>query len=155
MISTEERTEYYINMRKLARADPLSRTELLCIRNEGRDASHVLPLESDDPDVFYESPLFAALSSQLENNAEVSELVSSFMGPGPWSFHLDLKLPDSCSMIKPTNKNKRANMVVSHVLKIILRMERGDDRFLDQGRRGKLFDIVVQTPVHILSVSLL
>jgi len=140
-------------MCKLARADPSSRTELLCIRNEGRNASHVLPLESDDPEVFYESPLFTALSSQLENNAEISELVSSFMGPGPWSFHLDLKLPDSCSMIMPTNKNKRANMVVSHTLKIILRLERGDNQSLDKDRRGKLFDIVVQTPVHILSVS--
>jgi len=142
-------------MCKLARADPSSRIEILCIRNEGRNASHVLPLESDDPEAFYESPLFTALSPQLQNNAEISELVSSFMGPGPWSFHLDLKLPDSCSMIMPTNKNKRANMVVSHMLKIILRLERGDNQSLDKDGRRKLFDIVVQTPVHILSVNFL
>ena len=39
------------------------------------------------------------------------------------------------------------------VLKIIFRVERGDDEALDPttGKR-KLFDIVVQTPVHILSV---
>ena len=39
-------------------------------------------------------------------------------------------------------------------MKIVMRVERGDDTFVDlkTGKR-KQFDIVVQTPVHILSVS--
>ncbi|KAJ3565551.1 hypothetical protein NP233_g7559 [Leucocoprinus birnbaumii] len=147
----EERTDYYTDMRKIARSDPVNRFELLSIRNEGKNAPPILPLESDDPDAFRKSPLFAALSSQLESDIEASELASSFMGPGPWTFHLDLKLPSSCSMIKPTNKNKRANMIVNHLLKIVIRMERGDDKCMDSNGRKKMFDIVVQTPVHILS----
>ena len=39
------------------------------------------------------------------------------------------------------------------MLKVIFRVQRGDDRDLDPvtGRR-KMYDIVVQTPIHILSV---
>lgn len=140
-------------MKKIARSDPVSRSELLFIRNEGRNPGPILPLESDDPEAFRKSPLFTTLSSQLENDNQISEMASSFMGPGPWVFHLDLKLPKTCSMLKPTNQNKRANMVVSHLLKIVMRMERGDDRFVDKDGKRKMFDIVVQTPVHILSVS--
>ncbi|KAF5355180.1 hypothetical protein D9756_005473 [Leucocoprinus leucothites] len=147
----EERTDYYTSMHKVARSDPVNRFELLFIRNDGKNAPPILPLDSDDPEAFRKSPLFTALSSQLQNDIEASEMASSFMGPGPWTFHLDLKLPKSCSVIKPTNKNKRANMVVSHILKIVMRMERGDDKFMDQNGKRKMFDIVVQTPVHILS----
>lgn len=142
-------------MRKIARTDPVIRFELICIRNQGKDAPPILPLDSDDPEAFQKSPLYAPLASQLESEDDISETASSFMGPGPWTFHVDLKLPQSCSVLKPTNQNKRAGMTVSHLLKIVMRMERGDKMHLDKHGRKKLFDIVVQTPVHILSVSLL
>ncbi|KXN87481.1 Arrestin-related trafficking adapter 3 [Leucoagaricus sp. SymC.cos] len=147
----EERIDYYTNMCKIARSDPVTRYELLFIRNEGKNAPVILPLESDDPEAFRKSPFYAALSSQFKDDSEISELASSFMGPGPWSFHFDLKLPKSCNMLKPTNKNKRANMVVSHLLKLVMRMERGDEKYVDKNGKKKLFDIVVQTPIHILS----
>jgi hypothetical protein len=140
-------------MKKIARSDSITRFELAFIRNEGKNPPPILPLESDDPDAFRKSPFFSALSSQFKDDNEASELASSFMGPGPWTFHLDLKLPKSCTMLKPTNKNKRANMIVNHMLKIVMRMERGDDRFMDKNGKRKMFDIVVQTPVHMLSVS--
>ena len=52
-----------------------------------------------------------------------------------------------------TNKNRRSNIEVSHLLKVVMRVQRGDDEHVDPktGKR-KLFDIVVQTPVIILSV---
>ena len=76
------------------------------------------------------------------------------MGPGPWSFHTTLKLPTACGLLHFTNKNRKSNIQIAHTLKIVIRVERGDDLHIDPktGKR-KLFDIVVQTPVHILSVS--
>ena len=85
--------------------------------------------------------------------ADESEAASSLMGPGPWSIATELKLPTSCSTMHFTNKHKRSHVRISHLLKIVFRVERGDDAFNDPktGVR-KHFDIVVQTPVHILSV---
>lgn len=85
---------------------------------------------------------------------QVSEIASSFLGPGPWKFQKDFQLPRSCDQLHFTNKNKKSNIIVSHLLKIIFRVQRGDDDDLDptSGKR-KLYDIVVQTPIHILSVS--
>lgn len=140
-------------MRKVARSDPVKRFELLCIRDPAKNASPILPLQSDDPEAFRKSPLYPYLSSQIENEGDVSQVASNFMGPGPWAFHLDAKLPKSCTLLKPTNKNKRANMTVTHSLKVVMRMERGDDTLLDRNGKRKLFDVVIQTPVHIISVS--
>ena len=78
------------------------------------------------------------------------------MGPGPWTIRKDLQLPKSDTVLHITNKNRRSNLSVSHMLKIIFRVERGDDVAVDpQSGKRKLFDIVVQTPVHILSVRIL
>ena len=62
-------------------------------------------------------------------------------------------MPRSCAQLHFTAKNKRSSISVGHALKIVFRVERGDDQFVDAktGKR-KLFDIVVQTPVHVLSV---
>lgn len=140
-------------MRRIGRTDPLSRFTLLSIKGEGKGADPILPLDSDSPDAFRHSPLYA-LVNQPSTEAELSELASNLMGPGPWTFHQELQLPKSCNTMHFTNKNRRSNIVVSHMLKVVIRVERGDDMHVDSrtGKR-KLFDIVVQTPVLILSVS--
>lgn len=136
-------------MRRIARTDPLTRVELLNIKIE-HGKGHILPLESDDVDAFKNSPLFALVTP----DDDPSEMASSLMGPGPWTFHQELKLPTSCSVMRITNKNRKSNVVITHQLKCVMRVERGDDLHLDPktGKR-KLFDIVVQTPIQILSVS--
>ena len=46
-------------------------------------------------------------------------------------------------------------MVVQHTLKIVMRVERGDAQAIDpRTGKQKLFEIVVQTPVYILSVRI-
>ncbi|KAF9451533.1 hypothetical protein P691DRAFT_699236 [Macrolepiota fuliginosa MF-IS2] len=147
----EERVDYYTKANKIARTDPINCCELICIRNQGKNAAPILPLGSDDPEAYQKSPFFEHLAPKPEDEDEMSEMASSFMGPGPWAFHLDVKLPRSCTRLKPTNKNKRAGMVVHHLLKIVMRMERGDNDYMNKDGGKKLFDIVVQTPVHILS----
>ena len=84
---------------------------------------------------------------------ELSEAASTLMGPGPWTFHKDLQLPRSCDQMHFTNRNRRSNIVVTHNLKVVMRVERGDDLYIDKHGKRKMFDIVVQTPMLLLSVS--
>lgn len=144
-VSIEERIDYYTQMNRIARTDPVTRIDLLNVKG-GDDP--ILPLDSDDVDAFRNSPLYN-LATQDD---DLSEMASSLMGPGPWTFHQDLQLPHSCSYMRFTNKNKNSNIAVTHTLKWIMRVARGDDLYINPktGRR-KLYDIVVQTPVQILS----
>ena len=124
---------------------------LLALKYPKKDGPPLLPLSTDDPEAFKQSPLQEVLGPE----DDVSDVVSSFIGPGPWTIRKDLHLPKSEGTLHTTNKNMRSNISVSHMLKIIFRVERGDDSAVDpQTGKRKLFDIVVQTPVHILSVSL-
>ncbi|KAF8911495.1 hypothetical protein CPB84DRAFT_1761971 [Gymnopilus junonius] len=150
-VSIEEKVDYYTNMRRIARSDPVSRFTLLSIKGEGKGADPILPLDSDVPDVLRNSPFFTIVDPNA-SDSELTEIASSLMGPGPWTFHQELQLPKSCDILKFTNKNRRSNIIVSHMLKVVIRVERGDDLHTD-GRTGKrkLYDIVVQTPVLILS----
>jgi hypothetical protein len=145
-----ERVDYYTHMRRVARTDPLTKIDLLSLKEPGKTARPILPLESDDVEVFRHSPLFSLVTPE----DDPSEMASSLLGPGPWTFHQDLKLPNSCSLMQITNKNRRSNIIITHHLKCVFRVERGDDLHMDPktGKR-KLFDIVVQTPIQILSVS--
>ena len=128
----------------------MNRVVLLSLKDPHKDHA-LLPLSSDDIEAFKGSALYGTVNS----DDDLSEVVAQLMGPGPWSIAKNIPLPKSCNELHFTNKNKRSNITISHTLKIIFRVQRGDDLELDAttGKR-KMFDIVVQTPIHILSVSL-
>jgi hypothetical protein len=63
-----------------------------------------------------------------------------------------LTVPNACGMLHFSNKNKRAPIEVSHLLKIVVRAQRGDGQVDPQSGKPKQFDIVIRMPVHILSV---
>jgi hypothetical protein len=142
-----ERVDYHTQTKRTVRTDPLTRVELLCLRNSGKP---ILPLESDEEDVFTNSPLCAFAPPE----DDLSEVASNYMGPGPWTITSNLKLPTSCRTMHMTNKSRRSNIVITHVLKCVIRLERGDDLHVDpkSGKR-RLFDITAQTPVQIFSVG--
>ncbi|KAH9013780.1 hypothetical protein EDB84DRAFT_1531755 [Lactarius hengduanensis] len=100
----------------------------------------LLSLESRDKD----SPLLPLSQTSLPRN---------LMGPGPWSLQMDLKVPNGSRALHFSNKNRRAPIQISHILKIVTRVERGDDKQMDPktGKR-KRFDVILRVPVHILSV---
>ena len=50
--------------------------------------------------------------------------------------------------------NKKGNITVCHTLKIIIRVEKGDSDDVEGSKRKKVYDIVVQYPVHLLSASI-
>lgn len=144
-----EKTEYFSPSRNLAREQPVRRFELLSIRHAEKNPPPILPVTGGDM-----SLLMPYLdTSSLFSSAD--EALSSLMGHGPWVLTHNLQLPSECGRIHFTYKHKGADITISHTLKIVLRVERGDDQCLDPktGNR-RLFDIVVQTPIHILSVNL-
>jgi hypothetical protein len=150
-----ERVEYFTRFQRLIRSDPPVRIVLLSIRNDGKVSIPILPLESSCPDVLRSSPLFELLDPAERRNADrLGELAADFMGPGPWKFHKDIKLPDSCKLMKFSNKNMQATVRIGHLLKVILRLEKAPSLLEEDSLKTKptLFDIVVQTPVLILSV---
>jgi hypothetical protein len=149
-VAPTERIDYYKELTRISRSDPASIISLLKLRNLSKNSEPegepLLPLKSS----FQSSPLYAMLSP----SDDASEVAASFMGPGPWTFHHDVQVPADCTQLRPTNKNRKSNIGVNHVLKIMLRVQRGDDRAVDpKTGRKKLYDIIVQMPVHILSVS--
>ncbi|KAJ6497646.1 hypothetical protein C8R45DRAFT_1093994 [Mycena sanguinolenta] len=147
-ILLEEKIDYHSQMKRVARSDPVVRIVLLSVKHDDQLREPILPLESNDVEALQNSPLLALTAP----GDDLSELASQWMGAGPWSFQQELQLPASCSLLHFTNKNRLANMTVTHFIKCVMRVERGDDTAMDPktGKR-KLFDIVVQTPVHILS----
>lgn len=144
-----ERTDYYTQMKRIARTDALHRVPLLALRSNQKESEPILPLTSDDPEAFKHSPFY----SMVTPDDDPSEIASNFMGPGPWTVHYELSLPKSCGQIHFSNKNKRSNVIVAHNLKVILRVERGDGEVDPKTGNPRLFDIVVHIPVNILSVS--
>jgi len=146
-----ERVDYYTHMHRVVKSDPMSRFDLLSIKQDGKNEAYILPLDSDDVEALKNSPLY----NFIDPEEDESEVASSLMGPGPWTFHQNLDLPSSCRKMHFTNKNKRANIVITHTLKVVIRVERGDDLYVDKRGKRKMFDIVIQTPIQILSVSFL
>ena len=138
--------DYYTQFKRVARSDNIKKFELLSIRYPEKDPPALLPLTTD----YSYSPLRGYIDV-----ADESEAASEIMGPGPWTIQAQLQLPRSCARMHFTNKHKKSNIGINHTLKIVMRVERGDDHYLDSktGRR-KNFDIVVQTPIHILSVRI-
>ncbi|KAH9025442.1 hypothetical protein EDB85DRAFT_1982737 [Lactarius pseudohatsudake] len=107
-------------------------------------------LESRDKD----SPLLPL--SQTTRNSPLhdlpSELAADLMGPGPWTLQMGLKVPNASMALHFSNNNRRGPIQISHTLKIVVRVERGDDKQMDPktGQR-KQSNVILQMPVHILS----
>lgn len=147
-----ERVDYWTQFKRVVRSDPVVRVALLSLKPTLKDGLAILPLNPDEPKAFERSPF----SDLVRPGDDIGEYASNLMGPGPWIIRKDVQLPKSGeNKFHFTNKNRRSNISVSHILKIVFRVERGDDSAVDpQTGKRKLFDIVVQTPVHILSVSI-
>lgn len=142
----------------------MHRFELVSLRSTEK-TTPLLPIFSESPAAATSSPL----APYVQANADVilpptsssvslertSDVAAQLLTPsGPWSLRFDIHLPDCSSGLHFTNKSSHATVVVSHILKVIFRVGRGDNKLLDAKGNRKQFDIIVETPIHILSVSL-
>ena len=121
---------------------------LLDLQNDD-DTKPLLPLSSDDPLAFENSPL--ATLRPLGANA--SNVVSDLLGPGPWPLRVVLRLPADCRLLHPTSRSGDSSIHITHALRFTMRLSRGDDPAMDhKTSKRKRYDVVVRAPVHILSV---
>ncbi|KDN47846.1 hypothetical protein RSAG8_03266, partial [Rhizoctonia solani AG-8 WAC10335] len=147
----EEKIDYYAHGRRIARHDPTRRYELMSLKypNSKHDKGirqPLLPVLDDSNDAISRSPLVSLIEGQ-----DPDEIATNLLNPnGPWTLQLQANLPTCSSPIHFTCKHTRSSIIISHWIKIMIRVERGDDSQMDKGKR-KQFDIIVETPVHILS----
>jgi hypothetical protein len=142
-----ERVDYFFSFSPTAcRKDPKRRFELLSLKSD--DENHpLLPLPEAVTSVTNHP-----LCSLINASDAASEFMANLMGPGPWTLQMCLTVPNACGMLHFSNKNRRAPIEVSHLLKVVLRAQRGDELVDPQSGKPKQFDIVIRMPVHVLSV---
>ncbi|KAI9441621.1 hypothetical protein H4582DRAFT_1933824 [Lactarius indigo] len=132
----EEQVIFFTFEPKVRRTDSPRHFNLLSLESRDKD-SPLLPLSRTVRD----SPLHDL----------PSELAANLMGTGPWPIQMALKVPSK--KLHFSNKNRRGPIQIFHTLKIVVRVERGDDKQMDPktGQR-KRSNVTLQMPVHILSV---
>jgi len=145
-IDLEERVDSYVGGMNMTRSIT-SAIPLLDLHNDD-DTKPLLPLSSDDPLAFENSPL-AALRPL---GANASNVVSDLLGPGPWPIRAVLRLPADCGLLHPTSRSGGCPVHIAHALRFTMRLSRGDDSAMDsKTTKRKRYDVVVRAPVHILS----
>ncbi|BGP13827.1 hypothetical protein JCM10213v2_001765 [Rhodosporidiobolus nylandii] len=149
----EQKTSYFAAVnsgRKLTRHETPKRFQLL--RIEHKDPKDpLLPILSDDPAALDSHPL----REFFINATSSDDATPSLLDPiSPWHLEGYLQLPDCSTKLSFSTHHDQSNIAIAHNLKIMLRVERGDDEFLDSKGKRKLFDIIVETNLHILSCRL-
>ncbi|KAM0749112.1 hypothetical protein T439DRAFT_327607 [Meredithblackwellia eburnea MCA 4105] len=143
----EQKTTYFASGRKLTRHETPKKYPLM--RIEMKDPKEaLLPILSDDVDAINNHPLAKFFINPTSSDDTTPQCFDPI---GPWHLESTIKLPDCSSRLNFSTIHDKANINISHVLKIMLRVERGDDDFLDSKGKRKLWDVIIETPIHILS----
>jgi hypothetical protein len=75
----------------------------------------------------------------LTDSSDATDTTPSLLDPfGPWRLESNLRLPDCASGLKFSTAHEKANITISHMLKVMLRVQRGDDEFLDSKGNRKV-----------------
>ncbi|KAK4052432.1 hypothetical protein OIV83_002234 [Microbotryomycetes sp. JL201] len=143
----EQKTNYYATGRKLTRHETPKKYTLLRVENKD-PREPLLPVLNENSDAILDHPLREFFINPTSSEDWTPQLLDPL---GPWYLESNLQIPDCSTKINFSTAHERANVAVSHVLKIMLRVERGDDEFLDSKGKRKLFDIIVESPLHLLS----
>lgn len=126
---------------------------LFCLEGYRRN-NPLLPLATEG---LY-SPLYPLIREDLRYTGQrleerASELTIEWMGPGPWPLRFNPEIPDIPRWWHPTNTIEKGRIIVSHALKIIIRVEIANQHADDRGRGNSLFDIILECSINLLSVS--
>ncbi|KAF8336430.1 uncharacterized protein EI90DRAFT_174368 [Cantharellus anzutake] len=154
--------DYYGRTHGIVRHDPVRKYELLSVW-QSDTLGPLLPILSNSPSAGRDSPLtpyvcpdnvspgmmpFASTTSFDRTDEAVTHLLSP---TGPWKLRFKLRLPDCSSGFHFTSKSPGALIIVSHMIRLSIRLSAANK--LDLQGKPKLFDITVDTPINILSVS--
>lgn len=150
VLTRSEKTDYFAGDKKVVRHEQPKRFPLLAIKHVGVGPAvePILPIISDSPTALADSPL-AGLAHQPTPDEETllvdeDDAAATLLNPmGPWLLEKDLHVPDCVSKIKFSTKHQQTNISVGHWLKVVLRVERGDDVAVDAKGRRKQFDIIM------------
>ncbi|KAH9819070.1 hypothetical protein DFH28DRAFT_62573 [Melampsora americana] len=191
-----QKTSYYSDRckRYLLRSE-VTKFELLHLSNKDKFSSHgsrvrramsqlpLLPIVTDRPDSFVDSPLFGYLSrdsrsaiSGDEKNQDANddtaylddEAFAEFGETGPWNLNFNLKVPtcssgklghqetndascDDSKNIQPSCTHFNSPISIKHYIRVVMRVERGDESSFDKNGRKKQYDIILESPIRILS----
>jgi arrestin-related trafficking adapter 3/6 len=142
-----ERVDSYVGGMNMTRT-VTSAIPLLNLQHDD-ETKPLLPLSSDDPLAFENSPL--APLRPLGANA--SDVISELLGPGPWPIRTVLQLPADCGLLHPTSRSGDSAVHITHALRFTMRLSQGDEAATDsKTSKRKLFEVVIRAPLHILSV---
>ncbi|WFD31144.1 hypothetical protein MSPP1_002178 [Malassezia sp. CBS 17886] len=140
-VALEEQTDYFANERHTVRREvPRKWTMLrLCASGMGIPSCPLLPLPADGSASLHASPLAPHVERAAELDPAQADAicVAPFDPRGPWDLALDLEV--SMSQQKKVNiscQHPRSNISVTHVLKLTIRVERGDDVCADAATRA-------------------
>jgi hypothetical protein len=149
---------YYSAMQKVAKVPKATRQVLYCLKDSDKSRTPILPLTETDP---HKSPLYALAREDIEYTGQseeerAAELAAEWMGPGPWPLRFNVEIFNTYGALRPTNMNKKGNITVSHTLMITIRVEKtpAGEAGGDGSKKKKMYDIIIQYPIHLLSVSL-
>jgi len=141
-VDLEERVDSYVGGMNMTRTVTTAHNLLLLQCDD--ESKPLLPLSQDDPFAFEHSPL-----ATLRHHGSRSDVVSQLLGPGPWPISANLHLPADCNILHPTSRSRESMIHVTHALRFTMRLTRGDVH--PKTNKRKLFEVVVRTPVHVLS----
>ena len=144
--------------RKLTRHETPRKVMLIRVDHKDPD-EQMLPILSEDQNALLDHPLrewfinatssdgtllFRSLFNDLIPDyhcitwPEIDTTPSLLDPDGPWHLEHNLQLPDCSSKINFSTHHEKSNIAISHVLKIMIRVERGDDEFLDSKGKRKV-----------------
>lgn len=139
-LSTVRQVDYTAHGKKITRHEGVKTFPLLKIEYPDL-ASPLLPLLSDEPDAVQRSPL----SSFWINPTSSDNMTPACLDPlGPWDLEGALQLPDCTGRIHFSCAHDKANISIKHWVKVTMRVERGDDEFLDAKGKRKRWDIIIE-----------
>jgi hypothetical protein len=108
----------------------------------------LLPIISSSADALASSPLLPLINGSDQDEDAVAQLLNP---TGPWTLNTVLDIPDCARGLQFSNKHHDSHVSVTHNLKIVMRVGKFCNWNSDGKEGRKLYDIIVETPIHILS----
>lgn len=142
----QQKYTFYAKEKRIARTPTVRKHELLRIDNP--DGSPLLPIMEEASDALLSSPLRDWIKGIDE------EGVTTLDPLGPWKLEGAVKMPECASAIHFSTSNQQANITVLHSIKLCLRVEKGGETQRDAKGQIKRYDLVVEAPMHVLSVRI-